>query len=197
MALVIFGIQCGPTVNGRVAGIRLGGILIPVYQIVRVPNAMKPCEIFDGYRSLTLLQQSEWLGGNGMQFAERVFDYKGHFAISYLITSYGILAGVLVSVAVTALIIKILRVSLKQKNQLGTMIGLGCGMIFFLNILLNLYSNVSGVPFSYAFFPFLSDGKSNLLLSYILMGLVMSIYRYKNILPVHCDRKVRIKKISS
>ena len=61
--------------------------------------------------------------------------------------------------------------------------GFGCGMIIALNIILNLLSSVGLFPPVASFLPFFSVGGSNLVLSYALMGMILSIYRYKNIYP--------------
>lgn len=42
-----------------------------------------------------------------------------------------------------------------------------------------------------AFFPFISSGGSNLLISYAFLGIVMSIYKYKAAYPQHVDIDIR------
>lgn len=61
--------------------------------------------------------------------------------------------------------------------------GFGCGMIILLNILLNLLGALGIIPPASSFLPFLSIGRSNILLCYALVGIIMSIYRYKDVYP--------------
>ena len=82
--------------------------------------------------------------------------------------------------------------SIKQKNELGMVMGFGCGMIILLNILLNLLGALGIIPPASSFLPFLSIGRSNILLCYALVGIIMSIYRYKDVYP----KKIRASQVS-
>ena len=92
------------------------------------------------------------------------------------------------------LVTMIFHLSLKQKNELGMMMGFGCGMIFLLNIVINILCSVGAFPPAASFLPFFSLGTSNILLCYALAGIVMSVYRYKDIYPSDVGEKVRMKK---
>ena len=89
------------------------------------------------------------------------------------------------------LVILIFGAVTKQKNELGMVMGLGCGMILMLNILINLLGSIGVLPPVSSFLPFFSVGRSNIILSYALVGVVMSIYRYKAIHPSSVVEKVR------
>jgi len=178
------------------AGISFLAGRIPKYQMERIYTLFHGNGFGERAVSLRLLLQSGGMGGNGAEFARQVYDYDGNYAISYFISNYGIIAGMLVCILLGVIVVKILKESRKQKNQLGKMLGAGCGMAFLMNFVVNVICNVIGRGITFSYFPFLSNGKFNLLLSYFLMGVVMSVYRYKNILPVHCGRKLSEKKIS-
>ena len=92
------------------------------------------------------------------------------------------------------LVMMIFHLSLKQKNELGMMMGFGCGMIFLLNIVINILCSVGALPPAASFLPFFSLGTGNILLCYVLAGIVMSVYRYKDIYPSDVSEKVRMKK---
>ena len=74
---------------------------------------------------------------------------------------------------------------MRQKNQLGMMMGCGCGIVFLINFSINILENLGVFPQSVTFLPFLSAGGSCIIVSYGLMGIVLSTYRYKNIYPRH------------
>lgn len=74
---------------------------------------------------------------------------------------------------------------MRQKNQLGMMMGCGCGIVFLINFSINILENLGIFPQSVTFLPFLSAGGSCIIVSYGLMGIVLSTYRYKNIYPRH------------
>ena len=88
----------------------------------------------------------------------------------------------------------IFSASLKQKNELGMMMGFGCGMILLLNILINILVSIGIFPQASSFLPFFSLGRSNMILSYALIGIVLSIYRYKDVYPKDVIDKVRMDK---
>ena len=102
---------------------------------------------------------------------------------SYIVNSYGLLAGIFVAAILAALVLFMFGASARQKNELGTVMGFGCGMIILLNVLLNLAGILGWVPLTTTFLPFLSVGRDNILLSYALVGIILSIYRYKDVYP--------------
>ena len=63
--------------------------------------------------------------------------------------------------------------------------GCGCGIVFLINFFINILENLGIFPQSVTFLPFLSAGGSCIIVSYGLMGIVLSTYRYKNIYPRH------------
>lgn len=100
-----------------------------------------------------------------------------------LIASYGVIAGILVIGLFLLLVVKIFRISLGQKNQLGMILGLGCGIVFLLQLGMSIALPLGLIPSTAVIMPFFSSGGSGIVTAYILLGLVLSVYRYKNILP--------------
>lgn len=110
------------------------------------------------------------------------------FIITHLISYYGILSGILVGGLLTLLVIKIFHISFQQKNQLGMMIGVGCGSVFGLQILLYFLENIGLFPNSYVYLPLFSLGGTGMVVTYFLLGIVLSIYKYQDI-PLKVKRK--------
>ncbi len=104
------------------------------------------------------------------------------FLFSFLLGSWGILAAAAAVGLLLFLIMRIFRISSAQKNQLGSLIGMGCGMVYLCQILMHLAVNLGILPTTATLLPFFSTGGSGLMVSYLLLGLVLSVYRYKNIL---------------
>ena len=100
-----------------------------------------------------------------------------------LIASYGVIAGILVIGLFLLLVVKIFRISLGQKNQLGMILGLGCGIVILLQLGMSIALPLGLIPSTAVIMPFFSSGGSGIVTAYILLGLVLSVYRYKNILP--------------
>ena len=81
------------------------------------------------------------------------------------------------------------------------MMGCGCGIVFLISFLINVLENLGVFPQSITFLPFFSAGGSCIIISYGLMGIVLSTYRYKNIYPRHPEAgfmsiNSKVKKVS-
>lgn len=122
-------------------------------------------------------------GNSGNNVLEGLPEFNKDYVFSYILNSYGKLAGIVVIVLLAALVVFMFGTSVRQKNELGMVMGFGCGMIILLNVLLNLAGIFGWIPLTTTFLPFLSVGRNNILLSYALVGIILSIYRYKDVYP--------------
>lgn len=103
---------------------------------------------------------------------------------------YGILAAAALAGAILFLFLWFLRVALKQRNQLGMLMGTGCAAVFL--ILAGIYfANNLGIMYLGTYCPFLSMGGSGTIVVYILLGLMLSICRHRNTAP---ERYRKIQK---
>lgn len=99
-------------------------------------------------------------------------------AIAY----YGILVALAVIAAMTFLFLRFLKISLRQKNQLGMLMGTGCCAVFLLQMTVYAVYNLGILNWSIrCYCPFLTYGGSGVLVAYIMLGLLLSICRYQNV----------------
>lgn len=133
----------------------------------------------------TLMNANKFAGSSGTEVSMVLPEFNRDYILSYLSSVYGMIAGILICCVLAVLIIAVFNTAVKQKNQLGMIMGCGCGMIFLVSFLVNVLENVGILPSSAAFLPFISAGGSYIIVSYGLMGIVLSIYRYKNVYPRH------------
>lgn len=134
------------------------------------------------------MRESSALLGSSPQAMEQLAngpyrEYLTDFILVSMCSIYGVLLTVAVVAGLTLIIFKIFRISLTQKNQLGMIVGTGCGLVFLVKTTVGILQNLQLIPYISISIPFLSYGGSNVVVSYILLGLVLSVYRYKNILP--------------
>lgn len=151
---------------------------------------------YDNYTTSTLrsvLETSQWIGSNGENISGILPSFNGDYVLMYLSATYGIIVATLVCCILASMILIIFGRSVKQKNQLGMIMGCGCGMIFLVSFLINVLQNLGILSPTMSFFPFLSAGGSYIVVSYGLIGIVLSIYRYKNIYPRHVKVKMTIE----
>lgn len=167
-----------------------GNLLLADYQRARIHAFMHPG--FDGngigYIASNLREQimsSVLIGSNGKEILGMGHNYTSDYIFTYIVGTYGILAGIIICAAIATLIIATFALATKQKNRVGMLMGIGCGILLLVNCGINLLENLGYFPLSQTFFPFLSSGRNYIILSYMLIGLAMSIYRYKNVYPKH------------
>ena len=110
-----------------------------------------------------------------------------HFLTDYVLVSMCSIYGIFLTIAIVSgllmIVMKIFHISITQKNHLGMIIGIGCGITFLVKMASSILINLQIIPYFSISMPFISYGGSNTFVSYILLGLVLSVYRYKNILP--------------
>ena len=145
----------------------------------------------------SLLTVNKFAGNSGVDVTEMLPAYNADYILVYLSSVYGMLAAILICCILAVLILTVFHTAMRQKNQLGMMMGCGCGMIFLVSFLINVLENVGAFPPAATFMPFLSAGGSYIIVSYGLMGIVLSIYRYKNVYPQHVRIRQNKKRIIS
>lgn len=143
----------------------------------------------------TLLESNQWLGNSGVEVSEILPGFNSDYVLSYLAATYGIIVAILLCSLLAVFLLFLFSAVMKQKNQLGMIMGCGCGMISLGSIFINILQNLGLLPPMETFLPFLSAGGSYLVVSYSLLGIVLSIYRYKNIYPTHVTIKMPKIKI--
>ncbi len=123
----------------------------------------------------------------GSRFIGRTAEEVDHlagsdFLLMELVVTYGSFFGILVVVALIALILRAFHISAMQKNRLGFMIGTGIGLVFLLLVVEGIGVNFTILPATTVTLPFLTVGGTATFVYDILIGLLLAIYRYKNIL---------------
>lgn len=172
-------------------GMYFGNVLAS-YQKARIQaftsNSGKANGLMATLRSFLL--SNKFFGSSGADVAETLPGFNEDFILTSVSSMYGMIAAILLCCVLSVLILAIFNTAMKQKNQLGMMMGCGCGMIFLVSFLINVLENLRALPPTATFLPFLSAGGSYIIVSYGLMGIVLSIYRYKNVYLGHVKVKM-------
>lgn len=123
------------------------------------------------------------------------------YVVFFVFAKYGIAAGtaMLSILAVTA--VKAFSISQRQKNRLGFLVGTACSVVLTIQMMVYAAANF-GVPLVEPMtIPFLSYGGQSTLVNYILLGLILSVHRNKDIVSErHGTRgkwKIRLERIES
>ena len=107
------------------------------------------------------------------------------FLFTYILSFCGILTAVLFISLIAVLLFYLLKHTLRQRNQAGRIMGLGCTVVLVGRLVIYLLGNLGLQPYGDGYCPFLSTGGSSAVVTGILLGLLFSIYRYQNLSLIH------------
>lgn len=98
------------------------------------------------------------------------------------IATYGKICGIVIVLIVAGVLIKVLH-DMRKISVPGRVIVSGCITILALELLVVVMENLMILPFSdfSVFVPFFSQSWQSVILSYVLMGCIMSVYRYGSV----------------
>ena len=131
------------------------------------------------------------------QFKELLTSVDGSVhLLASVVAAYGILAGMLLVLCLVVLVLRFAKISLNQKNQLGMVMGIGCTALFLIQTVVFILENLGGVGNMGIYCPFFGTGRSGMLTSYILLGLLLSICRYQKTAPEPAIRSWRWRQRS-
>ena len=106
-------------------------------------------------------------------------------SVDYILASIAATCGKLtvavIMISLIILAVYVFRISVKQKNSLGSIVGCSCGIVIAVQAVSNILIVTGLFPLMGTTLPFFSLGITNIIIDYILLGLVLSIYRYQDI----------------
>lgn len=140
-----------------------------------------------------ILANSSWMGNREAVGTILVEEH----ILTYMLSYYGFFAAIILIAVLSVLFFHLYSISIKQKNQMGMLMGTGCACIFILEFILYLLENLGVMYVGYLgtfYCPFLTYGGSGMMVTYILFGIILSINRYEKVYPESGGkRKISIK----
>lgn len=119
------------------------------------------------------------LWGPGASWVDKPTESAMSFFI--VMNKMGIIPGILILAAILLLFLYMVKGISKQKNVLGSLLGMACVLGLALPALGHILSCLTLMPYTDLFIPFLYPGWVANLASYTLLGLYLSVYRYKDV----------------
>ena len=161
--------------------------LPPLYQIERLraifhPSVYAPevADWMEGLRRIFL--SGKWIGSGGELPQDSYLAGDGSsYMLAYIAASFGLLLALVLTGLIGYLFFRLLQVSLKQSNQLGRMMGIGCTLALAAWFGLYVLVNTGLLPRGSVYCPFLSFGNTGMLVTDVLLGILLGIYRYQNV----------------
>lgn len=173
---------------------------LEAYQAARIKSYFNLLSGDAGYQITAvreLVSNSKIMGMNSsaIQTYDYLADINSDYILTHVISYYGILAAIPLVGLMALLIRKIFRISFKQKNQLGMIMGCACGMAFIIQVITYVLQNLGLWPSGTVFLPLFSYGGTGTIVSYGMLGILLSIYRHQNIIPVKGSKRKRTRLI--
>lgn len=177
-----------------VGGIGVLGVGVPIFWKYFVPDYLKnrfyiafhpeldPLDT--GYQQFQgkIAIGSGQLTGRGL-FSDEVYSVPecyNDFIFSYIGQVFGFVGCMLVVLLLASLCFKMLHTGAKARDPMGCYICIGVFAIFFTQILINILMVLCLMPVIGITLPFFSAGGTSVLVCYVAIGLVMSVYRYSH-----------------
>lgn len=153
------------------------------YQMNMVREALSHTQLFGGTAEFTI----GYLPG-----------IQNDYVLTYVMGKWGIIAGVLLIVLFALFIGRMIYLSLHQKNTLGSFIGLGCSLVFGVQGGIYILANLGIQLVAQVNLPFVSYGGSGLLVNFVILGVMLSVFRNTNIIkevPYKSKYMIRVEKV--
>lgn len=130
------------------------------------------------------LTNNQWIGMNRLidtgEWTADKLPAGNDYTLAYISTYYGILAAVVVVGLILLLFWRGFHLSILQKNQLGMIMGSGCAIVLLVQFVFYILCNSGFLP-SAIYCPFITYGGAGMFTTYILLGIMLSVYRYQNV----------------
>ena len=129
-----------------------------------------------------LLSEASFLGNQELPLTT-LPAIQNNYIITSIVTYFGIGAAVVILLLIGWFLCKAFHISLRQKNQLGSIISIACSGALLLKSCIYLCSNLGiTMLFSQMSMPFLSFGLMNTIINAVLTGLLLSVFRNTDII---------------
>lgn len=128
----------------------------------------------------TILSAGFW--GQGLSFSGNLPEVHTDLIFSYIVYTFGWVGGGVVVILALALIAMMMGVAMQVKDHFGRLLVSGLTSIVALHFMWNILMAFGFAPISGVSLPFFSYGGSHAIINMVIIGLILSVYRRKNLL---------------
>lgn len=158
--------------------------IINSYQIERLKSKfeiIKYPELFEHGYQMSVVDQvishAKLFGGSSEFTIGYLPSLGSDYILTYVIGKWGLVAGALIIGMFVIFIGRMFYISWHQKNSLGMFVGLGCCLVFAVQGSIYILSNLGFQLIAQVNLPFVSYGGSSLFVNFIVLGLILSVFR--------------------
>ncbi|WP_186575975.1 FtsW/RodA/SpoVE family cell cycle protein [Aquibacillus kalidii] len=145
------------------------------------PNAYPDGEGYIYHKIREALTQAGWFGNGINSELQSLPNSHTDFVFPYLVYSLGWAFGIILCLILTAFILRISLNAFKTKDLYGRLIIIGGTGFLTVPMIYNILMGLGLVPVIGVSMPFISYGGTMLIVSAAILGLILSIYRRKDL----------------
>lgn len=170
------------------------GIIWIIYNIAAAPNKTTRFHRLFGIGEGTLyatdalrkiIREASWIGqSSGLE--ENALSYADYM-FTYLIGKWGFAPAAVIMIAIIVVIVSLFKMSFENKNRSGMLIGTSCTIVILAQIIIYILSNF-GMIATEAYCPFLTYGGTGTIVTFTILGLLLSVFRYEDVMILYRNR---------
>ncbi len=166
-------------------------IIMAVLAVLSQPYRMERFTIFlnpevdpggAGYLYIQITEAVKAAGYFGQGFnLSAVPELHTDFVFTYVVYTFGWLAGILLFFAAMAFFIHLFKVVKEVRNQYGSLLIGGLATLLLVQSFWHIFMNLGCLPITGMSLPFISYGGSQVVVQMLILGIILSVYRLKDI----------------
>ncbi|HBC0573685.1 TPA: FtsW/RodA/SpoVE family cell cycle protein [Listeria monocytogenes] len=161
--------------------VALGNLLVGIIFISTMILKFSSSYLSDNLISVkAILSQAGWFG-KGLHNNLTIPEAHTDFVFPFLVYSFGWVFGIFLCLLLLVFIIRISLNAFKTKDLFGRLLTIGGAVLFTVPAFWNILMGLGIVPIMVVPLPFISYGGSMLLVYAALLGLILNVYRRKDI----------------
>ena len=175
------------------------------YRLVRLFETLqilwKPDQYEKGFQMSLIrgiLSGAKLFGSASEVSFQNLSGYNNDFILTYIFYRWGIVPGIFMIALFAGFIGRMIYISLTRKNSLGMLVGLGCSLVFAVQSVVYILYNLGFRIIAQVSFPFVSFGGAGIFTNFIVLGLMMSVFRNTNLIkevPYKEKIVIRIERV--
>lgn len=166
------------------------------YQIRRIQVLLNPAAYDAGYQTMLVRKQlsdASLFGGGSIGEAGAMSGAWCDYVLICLASYFGLLIAIAVVAVIGAFLARSLRIAFLQNNRLGFLLAVSSSSILILKTVVYVAMNFGVGPMVGIDMPFLSYGLCCTLTNFLLMGIILSVYRNTNLLTEYREAPFRLR----
>ena len=141
------------------------------------------------------IARTDWIGGQSFFGNGTEAGYYLDFLLNCMFTYFGKAAGLCMIALYVVFLVMALRMSLKQSNRIGFLIGTACTVSILVRFAAYLAINMGRALWWTTLVPFFSFGASSAVMNGVYIGLILCVYRNSSILAEESIPQKRLPRI--